>query len=94
MERSLKLIPCDSVKQADRSGRRRATFRPQTRKILAGQMIQYPLNHRRVFDARDDLDRSSALRASFDIYLKNPLEALRPLHRRALLGRCAVFGLG
>ena len=48
----------------------------------------------RVFDTRDDLNRSSALRAGFDINLENPLEALRPLHRRALLGWCAVFGLG
>ena len=44
--------------------------------------------------AGDDLNRSSALRAGLHINLENPLEVLRPLHRRALLGRCAVFGLG
>ena len=48
----------------------------------------------RVFDAGDDLDRAPTFRTDLHINLKNPLEALRPLHRRALLSWCAVFGLG
>jgi hypothetical protein len=55
-------------------------------------MIQYPLNHRRVFDTRDDLDRAPTFRTDLHINLKDPLEALRPSHRRALRSWCAVFG--
>ena len=55
-------------------------------------MIQYPLDHRRVFDGGGVLDRVPTIRTDFRINLKNPLEALRPAHRRALLSRCAVFG--
>ena len=66
--------------------RRRAAFCPQAGKSLAGQVIQDPLDHRRVFDTRDDLDRSSTIRTGLHIYLEHALEALRPSHRRALLG--------
>ncbi len=100
MERSLKPVSCASVMQTGTHGRpacamhvdrRPPTFRPQARKILAGSVIQDSLDHRRVFDTRDDLNRSSALRAGFDINLENPLKAPRPSHRRALLGRCGIL---
>ena len=103
--------------QADTLGRRRAAFHPQAREILAGQMIQDPLDHAQrhsgfasfrwrgksqslhclrwwVFDGGDDLDRAATIRTGLHINLENPLEALRPSHRRALLGQCAIFGLG
>ena len=54
-------------------------------------MTQYPLDHRRVFNTRDSLDRAAAGRAGFDVHLENPLEALRPPHRRLSLGRCAFL---
>jgi len=96
--------------------RRRTTFRPQAGQILAGQVIQNPLDHAqrhsgfasfrwrgksqslhclrwRVFDTRDNPNRSSALRAGLHINLENPLEALRPSHRRALFGRRALLFL-
>ncbi len=96
MERGLKPVSCVLVMQAGTLGRpacarRCPAVRPQSRKIVFGQMIQDPLDDRRVFDARDDLDRSSALRAGLDIDPKHTLEALRPAHCRSLLGRCAVF---
>lgn len=85
---------CSSPKQADRPGRGRPTVSPQAGHVLAGQMIQYPLNHRRIFDGGDDLHATAAARAGFNINLEDPLEALRPAYRRALLSRYAVFGLG
>jgi len=50
----------------------RATFRPQAWKILFSQACQYPLDHRRVFDAHDDLDRATAVRAGLHVDLENP----------------------
>jgi hypothetical protein len=44
-------------------------------------VIQDPIDHRRVFDAGDHLNGAAAVRAGFDVYLENPLEALRPAHR-------------
>ena len=100
--------------QADRPGWRRAAFRPQAGKILAGEVSQYPLDDAQrhsgfasfrwrgksqslhclrwwVFDGGDDLDRAATIRTGLHINLKNPLEALRPAHRRTLLGWCAIF---
>jgi len=71
MERGLKLVSCDSVKQAARLGRRPA-FRPQAAKILFSQVCQDSLDDRWVFDTRDDRDRSSALRAGLDVDLEDP----------------------
>jgi len=60
MERGLKSVSCVSVMQAGarcrpacarHAGRRRPPFRPQAGEILAGQVIQAPIDHRRVFDA-------------------------------------------
>ncbi|QKK01917.1 MAG: hypothetical protein HND55_04125 [Pseudomonadota bacterium] len=54
MQRGLKPVSCVSVMQAGTLGRpagamhadrRRTTFRPQAGQILAGQVIQYPLDH-------------------------------------------------
>jgi len=71
MENGLKLVFCDSVHQADRPGRQHPTFWPQDGQVIAGQMTQNPLDHRRGFDTRDDLDRSTALRTDFDLDLKD-----------------------
>lgn len=60
---------------------------------LAGQVLQYPLDHGRVFNEGDDLDRSATTRAGLDVDLKHWLEPLRPAHRCPLLGGCAVFCL-
>ena len=54
-------------------------------------MNQDPLDHGRVFDARDDLDTAAAVRAGLDVDLKHSLEPLRPAHCCTLLGRCAIF---
>lgn len=58
MERSLKLVFCDSGMQADALGRRCPAFRPQAGEIVFSQVSQDSLDHRRVFDAGDDLDRA------------------------------------
>ena len=54
-------------------------------------MTQDPLDHRRVFDTRDDLDRAAAVRAGFDVHLENSIEALRPAHCCVLLCRRTVL---
>ena len=53
-KRDLKSVFYSSVRQADTRGRWRAAFCPQAREILAGQMIQYPLDHRRIFSAGEN----------------------------------------
>ena len=90
-QRDLKSVFYSSVRQADTRDRRRAAFCPQAGKILAGQVIQYPLDHRRVFDTRDDLDRAAALRAGLDVDLEHSLEALCPAHRCLLLCRRTIL---
>ena len=114
VERSRKSIFRGSVQQTPSPCGRFPAVRPQSGKILAGQMIQDLLDHAqrhsgfasfrwrgksqslhclrwRVFDARDDRDRSSALRAGLDVHSEHTLKALRPAHRRASLGRCEIF---
>lgn len=76
---------------ADTSGGRRPAVRPQAEQVLAGQVIQNPLDHRRVFDARADLDSAAIIRASLDAHLEYPLDALSPSDRCLLLGRRAIF---
>jgi len=67
--------------QAGARCRRRPAFRPQAGEILAGQVIQDPLDDlsaccaqagRRVFDACNHLDGAAAIRAGFDVDLENP----------------------
>ena len=44
-------------------------------------------DHRRVFDAGDNLDSAAAFPAGLDVDIENPLQALRPAHRGAAFGR-------
>ena len=41
------------------------------------EMIEDFLDHDRIFDARDDLDRATAVRAGQDVDLEHPLQTLR-----------------
>ena len=72
--------------QADSPDRRRAAVRPQAGKILAGEVSQYPLDDRRVFDGGDDLDRAPTFGTGLHIYLKTRLR--RFAHRIA--ERCSA----
>jgi len=60
--------------------RRRRIHRAWNRLVMIGLQME-----------RDCFDRATATRAGFDVHLKHTLEALRPAHRCALLGRRAVL---
>jgi len=79
---------CESVMEAGALGRRRGTFRPQAREILAGKMAQDPNDHRWIFDAGDDSDGSATGGAPFDVNLENPL--IRCAQR---IGACCSAGV-
>jgi hypothetical protein len=53
---------------------------------FALQMRQNPLDHRRVFNAGDDLDLPGAPLAGLDVDIEHPLQPLHPGHRRMALG--------
>jgi hypothetical protein len=51
------------------------------------QMIQYLLNYVRLFNTGDHLNGSPALITALNINIEDPLQSLRPVHRRS-----AFFG--
>ena len=57
------------------------------------EMIEDFLDHARIFDARDDLDRATTVLAGQDVDLEHPLQPLRPGHRDVARGRWLVGGL-
>ena len=57
------------------------------------EMIENFLDHRRIFDARDHLDRTTTLAAGLDIDLKHALQPLRPCHRDVARGHGLIGGL-
>ncbi len=63
---------CSTVRQQERGSRRQFFF----------QVRQDLLNDHRVFDAGNHLRGSSAYTAGLNVYIENPLEPLRPGHRR------------
>ena len=60
------------------------------RRCFAVQMRQNPLDHRRVFNASDDLDLPLTALASLEIDIKYPLQPLHPGHRLVTLCRRLV----
>jgi hypothetical protein len=54
--------------------------------LFALQMRQNPLDHRRVFNAGNDLDLTTAPLAGLDVNVKYAFESLHPGHRRMALG--------
>ena len=44
-------------------------------------MLKDLFDHRRIFDARNHLDRATTVGAGLDIDLEHPLQTLRPGHR-------------
>ena len=74
--------------------RRRPPLR-QHRQLGGGLFVlpmrQNPLDHRRVFDASDDLDLPRAPLAGFDVDIKHPLQPLHPGHRLVALGGRLVY---
>ena len=56
-------------------------------------MVEDLLDHRRIFDARDPLDRATTRLAGQEVALEYPLQPLRPCHRHVARGRWFVGGL-
>ena len=54
------------------------------------QMRQNSLNHRRIFNASNDLDLTCAPLSGLDVDIEHPLESLHPGHRRMALDRRLV----
>jgi len=59
---------------------------------FAGEVREDRLDHRRIFDARDDAHRAAAARAGLDVDAEHALQTLRPAHRGAALARRAHIG--
>jgi hypothetical protein len=75
------------MRSAEQTGRRRPPFRQQARflrGILAIKVSQNLLDHRRGFDAGDDLHRPAAYTAGLDVNAEYALQALCPSLESAL----------
>ena len=62
--------------------------------MLPVEVVEDPLDHRRVLDAGDDPDLSTTGRTGLDVDVEDPLQALRPEPAPDLIRghRCAAFG--
>ena len=56
-------------------------------------MREYLRDHRRVFDAGNDTDITTAVTAGFNVDVEDPLQSLRPGHGCALLSGCLLLCL-
>ena len=74
---------------------RSARTHRQARQIVLGplpNMRENPLDQRRVFDARDDLDSPTAAPTALDLDREHAFEPLHPAHRH-MRGRRSLFSL-
>jgi hypothetical protein len=51
-------------------------------------VTKYLLDHQWIFDARYNLNRTTALLTGFNVDVKNPFKSLRPGHRLVFLCPC------
>ena len=56
--------------------------------MLCIQVAEYLLDHQGVFDARYNLNRTTALLTRFNVDVKNPFKSLGPGHRLVFLCTC------